>query len=157
MRIVLASGCSPACHDVACFLAGLVVLRAPTTDAQFPTPPEIRHERVLDEATVAMERDQLEAIKRELEGVQDPETIALLEEIDELLDDVDIMLDAASGGIGPKNKIKYLEHGSGSCSKVGSRARWPMCSSTAPPTTSNDSLVHGEESFCLVIDTHACR
>jgi len=76
---------------------------------------------------------------------------------DELLDDVDIMLDAAPGGIGPKNKIKYLEHGSGSCSKVGSRARWPMCSSTAPPTTSNDSLVHGEESFCLVIDTHACR
>jgi len=30
---------------------------------------------------------------------------------DELLDDVDIMLDAAPGGIGAKNKIKYLEHG----------------------------------------------
>lgn len=30
---------------------------------------------------------------------------------DELLDGVDIMLDSAPGGIGAKNKVKYLEHG----------------------------------------------
>jgi glyceraldehyde-3-phosphate dehydrogenase (NAD(P)) len=30
---------------------------------------------------------------------------------DELLDEVDVMLDAAPGGIGAKNKVKYLEHG----------------------------------------------
>ena len=32
-------------------------------------------------------------------------------EFDDLLDEVDIMLDAAPGGIGAKNKEKYVEHG----------------------------------------------
>jgi hypothetical protein len=71
-----------------CF-AALVVLRPPSHDYDLPVPPPIQHEQVLDSATIAMERNRLEAIKRELKDVKDPQAVELLEEIEELLNQVE--------------------------------------------------------------------
>ncbi len=67
----------------------LIMLRAPSHDHDLPVPPPIEHEQVLDSATIALERDRLEAIRRELQGTDDPEAVALLAEIEELLNQVE--------------------------------------------------------------------
>lgn len=70
-------------------VAALIFVRPPSHEHAIPQPPPIQHDRVLDSATIAMERDRLEQIRRELEGVQDPEAVELLEEIEELLEQVE--------------------------------------------------------------------
>ena len=67
----------------------LVVLRPPSNQHPLPEPPPIRHDSILDEATVAMEKDRLENIREELEGLQDPQAQELLDEIEKLLEDVE--------------------------------------------------------------------
>lgn len=70
-------------------LLALVALRTPQPTGAFPTPPEIRHDRVLSVAAVELERDMLASIRRDLEGIDDPETLAVLDEIDVLLNAID--------------------------------------------------------------------
>lgn len=74
---------------LAACLAALAVLKPPSNTHEIPQPPQIQHEQVLDSATIAMERDRLEAIRRELQGVDDPEAVKLLEEIEQLLNEVE--------------------------------------------------------------------
>lgn len=70
-------------------VAALVMLRPPSNQHDIPQPPPIQHQQVLDSATLALERDRLASIRRELEGVEDPEAVELLEEIEELLNEVE--------------------------------------------------------------------
>jgi hypothetical protein len=76
----------------AIFLAAvgvLAVIQPPSNKHPLPPPPEIKHDPVLDSATIAMERDRLEQLKNELEGVDDPEAKEMVAEIEELLNDVE--------------------------------------------------------------------
>ena len=70
-------------------VCAIVLIRPPTYEMQIRELPPIEHQQILDTATIAMERDRLEAIKRELEGIEDPEAIELLEEIETLLNQVE--------------------------------------------------------------------
>lgn len=81
--------------DLALFAAlvvavGLVaVLRPPSHVHPLPPAPQIQHDPVLDQATIAMERDRLEQMRDDLAELDDPEAEELLAEIDELLEQVE--------------------------------------------------------------------
>jgi DNA repair exonuclease SbcCD ATPase subunit len=70
----------------AAILLGVWYFQAP--DYKRPLPPElvIRHEKIMDDATLALERERLEALKQALEsaGLEDSEE--LVQALDELLD-----------------------------------------------------------------------
>ncbi len=70
-------------------VAAVAVLQPPNRSGTLPTPPEIENAEILDEATVALERDRLEKIRDQLEGLNDPESMELVEEIEKLLEQVE--------------------------------------------------------------------
>jgi hypothetical protein len=74
---------------VAAAFGALVFLRPPSHEHPLPDPPPIQHDQVLDSATIELEKDRLEEIRRELEGLNDPEAVELVEEIEKLLEDVE--------------------------------------------------------------------
>lgn len=67
----------------------LIVLEPPSHEHPLPEPPPIQHEQILDSATIELEKDRLEQLKNELEGLNDPEAVELVEEIEKLLEDVE--------------------------------------------------------------------
>lgn len=54
--------------------------------------------------------------------------------MEDILQKVDVVLDASPGGIGAKNKELYLKHNVKAVFQGARRTAWPMCSSTAMPT-----------------------
>lgn len=76
----------------ALFLAAVVLLalfEPPSHVHPLPEPLLIQHDRILSGATVAMERERLEQLRKSLEDVKDPKIQQLLQEMNALLDDVD--------------------------------------------------------------------
>lgn len=69
--------------------AVLVILRPVSHEHPLPEPPPIQHGQVLDSATLEIEKDRLEQIREELEGLNDPEAVELLDDIEKLLQDVE--------------------------------------------------------------------
>ncbi len=67
----------------------LALVQPPSHAEPLPERPEIRHDPVLDEATIAVEKERVETMREKLEGSDDPETERLVDEIDELLEDVE--------------------------------------------------------------------
>ncbi len=67
----------------------LAVLEPPSHIHPLPKPPVIEHDPVLDEATIALERDRLQEMKDVLKKIDDPEAKELVDDIDKLLDDVE--------------------------------------------------------------------
>ncbi len=65
------------------------VIKPPSHEKPLPPAFEIKHDAVLDAATLALERERLEAIKKALETSEAPEDKELVEEIDNLLDKVE--------------------------------------------------------------------
>lgn len=73
---------------LACF-GVLVLVQPPSHTHPLPDPPVIKHDPVLDSATLAMEKEQIEEMKENLEGTDDPETKEIVDEIEKLLEDVE--------------------------------------------------------------------
>jgi hypothetical protein len=74
------------------FLAAVALLslfEPPSHIHPLPEPPVIEHDPVLTDAAVALERDRLEQMRKELDEIDDPEVEELIDEIDALLDDVE--------------------------------------------------------------------
>lgn len=74
------------------FLAAVVLLalfEPPSHVQPLPEPLLIQHDRILSSATIAMERDRLDQMRKALGDVDDPKVQQLLEEMNALLDDVD--------------------------------------------------------------------
>lgn len=67
----------------------IAVVKTPDHKKPLPEPFTVQYDSVLDEATVALERDRLESIKEALADVDDPEARELVKEIEELLDKVE--------------------------------------------------------------------
>ncbi len=74
---------------VVAFVGGALFMPGFNHKGELPAEIVIKHDAVLDDSTLALERDRLEALKRELEGVNDPEARELVEEIEKLLDAVE--------------------------------------------------------------------
>jgi len=74
---------------VAGAIAFIAVIKTPDHKQPLPPPFTVEYEAVLDEATVALERDRLESIKDTLEDVDDPEAKELVDDIDALLEKVE--------------------------------------------------------------------
>lgn len=74
---------------LAIFLVAILAVSAvqlPNHIHPLPDPPLIRYTPVLDAATLAIERDRLEEIRREIGDDASPETLELLDELEALLD-----------------------------------------------------------------------
>jgi len=67
----------------------LALFRPPSHAEPLPEPPRIKHDPILDSTTLAMEKEQVEEMKENLEGTDDPETEELVEEIESLLENVE--------------------------------------------------------------------
>ena len=67
----------------------LGVFRAPSHQHPLPPAPVFENRQILDDATIAIEKDRLEEMKKLLEEVDDPEIKEIVEEIDDLLEDVE--------------------------------------------------------------------
>lgn len=67
----------------------LLALKAPEHKRELPEPFVVSHSEILDSATIALEKERLEVIKKELEKFDDPESKELVEEMEKLLIDVE--------------------------------------------------------------------
>ncbi|MFB6373918.1 MAG: hypothetical protein ABEN55_12590, partial [Bradymonadaceae bacterium] len=74
------------------FLAGFAVLalfRPPSHAHPLPDPPVIKHDPVLDEATLAVEKERVREMQEELKGTDDKEAKELVDQLDKLLEQVE--------------------------------------------------------------------
>ena len=74
------------------FAAGFALLalfRPPSHAHPLPEPPEIQHDPVLDEATIAMEKERVREMTEKLEGTDDEEAEQLVRDLEELLEKVE--------------------------------------------------------------------
>lgn len=67
----------------------LLLLNPPSHQHELPPPFEVVHEQVLDQATVTVERERIEALKEELKDIDDPATQEALKELEDLLTEVE--------------------------------------------------------------------
>ncbi len=67
----------------------LFLLNPPSHQHELPPPFEVVHEEVLDQATVTVERERIEALKEELKDIDDPATQEALKELEDLLTEVE--------------------------------------------------------------------
>lgn len=75
---------------VAAGVVGLLfALKAPEHKRDLPEPFVVSHSEILDQATIALEKERLEVLKKELGKFDDPEAQELVKEIEKLLVDVE--------------------------------------------------------------------
>ncbi len=87
----------------ACILAGVAFLKMPDHRRPLPADIVIQHDKILDDATLAMERERLEALKQTL-------VEAGLEDTKELIDQLDALLDRAENReVSEKEFLEELE------------------------------------------------
>jgi hypothetical protein len=67
----------------------LWMVSPPSHQHPLPEPPEIKHDPILDDATIAMEKEEIERMKEKLEGTDDPEAEEVVREIEELVEDAE--------------------------------------------------------------------